>query len=89
MISPPENPEKCRKARASFRPNVWTKMNPPKLPKLNRDWGSAVLDPDRDLILRWSGRPCAHGGSDVIQYHPGHEPLGALLSRRISVGPAL
>ena len=66
---PPENPEKSPKSSASCRPNVWTKMNPPKLPKLNRDWGSAVLDPDRDLILRWSGGHCAHGGSDVIQYH--------------------
>jgi hypothetical protein len=49
--------------------NVWTKTRPPQLPKVNRDWGSAVLDPDRDLMLRWSGGHCAHGGSDVIQYH--------------------
>jgi hypothetical protein len=49
--------------------NVWTKTNPPQLPKVNRDWGSAVIDPDRDLVLRWSGGHCAHGGSDVIQYH--------------------
>lgn len=49
--------------------NVWTKTNPPKLPKMNRDWGTAVLAPDRDLILRWSGGHCAHGGSDVLEYH--------------------
>ncbi len=36
--------------------NTWTaNVNPPHLPKLNRDWGSAVLDTDHDLILRWSG----------------------------------
>lgn len=53
----------------SLPANVWTKTNPPQLPKLNRDWGSAVIDPDRDLILRFSGGHCAHGGTDVIQYH--------------------
>jgi hypothetical protein len=50
-------------------PNTWVKMNPPHYPALNRDWGTAVLDPDRDLILRWSGGHSAHGGTDVIQYH--------------------
>jgi len=49
--------------------NIWTKTNPPKLPKMNRDWGTAVLAPDRDLILRFSGGHCAHGGSDVLEYH--------------------
>jgi hypothetical protein len=50
--------------------NVWTKTNPPKLPQLNRDWGSAVFDPDRDLLLRFSGGHCAHGGTDVLTFHP-------------------
>ncbi len=54
---------------AELPANVWTKTNPPKLPKMNRDWGTAVLAPDRDLILRFSGGHCAHGGSDVLQYH--------------------
>lgn len=49
--------------------NRWVKMNPPKLPRLNRDWGTAVLDPDRDLILRYSGGHSAHGGTDVLHYH--------------------
>jgi hypothetical protein len=49
--------------------NVWTKTNPPRLPQMNRDWGSAVIDSDRDLILRFSGGHCAHGGTDVITYH--------------------
>jgi hypothetical protein len=38
---------------------------------MNRDWGTAVLDPERDLILRWSGGHSAHGGSDVLQFHLG------------------
>jgi len=70
--------------------NSWTLTKPPQLPALNRDWGSAVLDPDRDLILRWSGGHSAHGGTDVLQYHlktnrweltmPVEFPLGQLYS---------
>ena len=70
--------------------NTWTLTKPPLLPALNRDWGTAVLDPDRDLILRWSGGHSAHGGTDVLQYHlatnrwelpnPVEFPLGQLYS---------
>jgi hypothetical protein len=70
--------------------NSWTLTRPPQLPALNRDWGTAVLDPDRDLILRWSGGHSAHGGTDVLQYHmntnrwelpnPVEFPLGQLYS---------
>ena len=70
--------------------NTWIAMNPPQKPPLNRDWGSAVIDPDHDLILRWSGGHSAHGGTDVIQYHfatnrwelpiPVEFPLGQLYS---------
>ena len=51
--------------------NTWVEMKPPVLPAMNRDWGTAVLDPDRDLILRWSGGHSAHGGTDVLHYHLG------------------
>ncbi len=70
--------------------NTWTLTNPPQLPKLNRDWGTAVLDPDHNLILRWSGGHSAHGGTDVLHYHiatnrwelsaPVEFPLGQLYS---------
>jgi hypothetical protein len=49
--------------------NTWTKINPPRLPHLNRDWGSAILDPDHDLLLRWAGGHSAHGGTDVLHFH--------------------
>jgi len=75
---------------AAVPPNTWTLTKPPQLPALNRDWGTAVLDPDRDLILRWSGGHSAHGGTDVLQYHlntnrweltaPVEFPLGQLYS---------
>jgi hypothetical protein len=70
--------------------NKWVLAVPPHLPAMNRDWGTAVLDPDHDLILRWSGGHCAHGGTDVLQYHLGSNrwelpfpvefPLGQLYS---------
>jgi hypothetical protein len=75
---------------AALPENEWVAMNPPKLPRLNRDWGTAILDPDRDLILRWSGGHSAHGGTDVLHYHlstnrwelpfPVEFPLGQLYS---------
>ena len=49
--------------------NEWVATDPPFLPRLNRDWGTARLDPDRDLILRWSGGHSAHGGTDVPHFH--------------------
>jgi hypothetical protein len=70
--------------------NTWLATKPPHLPALNRDWGTAILDPDRDLILRWSGGHSAHGGTDVLHYHcatnrwelcyPVEFPLGQLYS---------
>lgn len=70
--------------------NTWLMTAPPHLPRLNRDWGTAVLDPDRDLILRWSGGHSAHGGTDVLHFHLGSNrwelpipvefPLGQLYS---------
>jgi len=49
--------------------NTWVAMHPPVRPKVNRDWGSACIAPDKDVLLRWSGGHCAHGGSDVPMYH--------------------
>jgi hypothetical protein len=49
--------------------NEWVATNPPYRPRLNRDWGTARIDPDRDMILRWSGGHSAHGGTDVPHFH--------------------
>ncbi len=51
--------------------NEWILANPPYLPRLNRDWGTVRSDPNRDMILRWSGGHSAHGGTDVLHYHFG------------------
>jgi len=48
--------------------NKWTVVTSRKttlLPRQNRDWGTAVLDPDRQAIYRWSGGHSAHCGSDI------------------------
>lgn len=70
--------------------NTWVLPRPPFLPRQNRDWGSVTIDTDRDMLLFWSGGHCAHGGSDVIQYHfaanrwelafPVEFPLGQIYS---------
>jgi hypothetical protein len=70
--------------------NQWISTDPPRLPRLNRDWGTARIDPHRDMILRWSGGHSAHGGTDVLHYHfstnrwelpfPVEFPLGQLYS---------
>jgi len=70
--------------------NTWVIMDPPRLPRLNRDWGTAVYDPHHDVILRFSGGHSAHGGTDVLHYHcatnrwelcfPVEFPLGQLYS---------
>jgi len=53
----------------SLPPNTWVLTKPPHRPKMNRDWGTAVIDPDHDVMLRWSGGHSAHGGSDVCMFH--------------------
>jgi len=70
--------------------NEWVATNPLHRPQLNRDWGTARIDPDRDMILRWSGGHSAHGGTDVLHFHfstnrwelpiPVEFPLGQLYS---------
>jgi hypothetical protein len=90
MQGPKPDPKAFADALGALPVNTWTLTRPPQLPALNRDWGTAVLDPDRDLILRWSGGHSAHGGTDVLQYHlntnrweltmPVEFPLGQLYS---------
>lgn len=75
---------------AALPPNEWVATNPPFRPALNRDWGTAISDPSRDLMLRWSGGHSAHGGTDVPHFHfatnrwelpfPVEFPLGQLYS---------
>jgi hypothetical protein len=86
----PPNAEAFAAWLAKLPANEWVATNPPYRPRLNRDWGCARLDPDRDLLLRWSGGHSAHGGTDVPHFHfatnrwelcaPVEFPLGQLYS---------
>ncbi len=69
LAEPPPNAAAFARLLASLSPNTWLRTAPPHLPQMNRDWGTAVLDPDHDLILRFSGGHSAHGGSDVLHFH--------------------
>lgn len=51
--------------------NRWVERKPPHKPEMVRTWGHAVLDPDHDLVLVFSGGHSAHCGSDVLHYHLG------------------
>jgi hypothetical protein len=75
---------------AGLPSNTWVERKAPQTPRQDRDWGTIVLDTDRDQILLWSGGHCAHGGTDVLHYHlasgrwelpyPVEFPLGQLYS---------
>jgi hypothetical protein len=55
---------------ADLKPNVWTAVPPQPAPAPERDWGTAVFDPDRDQIYRWTGGHCADPSTVVSTYHP-------------------
>ena len=57
------------KVLAALPVNKWVMLEPPRVPRLNRDWGTVRLDTDHDVILVWSGGHSAHGGTDVLHYH--------------------
>ncbi len=90
LQGPKPDAEKFEAWLAELPDNEWITTDPPHLPRLNRDWGTARIDPDRDMILRWSGGHSAHGGTDVVHFHfatnrwelpfPVEFPLGQLYS---------
>jgi len=68
---PPPDAAGHEKRLARLPANRWVLLKPPRVPRLNRDWGTVRLDPDRDQILVWCGGHSAHGGTDVLHYHLG------------------
>lgn len=55
---------------ADLKPNVWTAVPAQPAPAPEREWGTAVLDPDRDQIYRWTGGHQADPSTSVSTYHP-------------------
>jgi hypothetical protein len=90
LAGPKPDPAAFQARLESLPANSWWSTHPPQLPQLNRDWGSATLDLNHDLILRFAGGHSAHGGSDVLHFHlasnrwelpfPVEFPLGQMYS---------
>lgn len=55
---------------AKLAPNTWTAVPAQPMPAPEREWGTAVFDPDRDCIYRWTGGHQADPSSAMSTYHP-------------------
>jgi hypothetical protein len=60
---PPADPEKTARELKELPANTWARRWPPKVPRPNVDWGSAVFAPERDQIVRFSGGHSAYSGT--------------------------
>jgi len=63
------DPAAHAKKLAELPANTWVPLKPLKTFAWNRDWGTVILDPDRDLLYWYSGGHSAYPGSDVAHYH--------------------
>jgi len=60
---PSPNPKGVVQELAELPANRWVLRPTPKRPEMNMDWGSAVLAPELDLIVRFSGGHSAYSGT--------------------------
>jgi hypothetical protein len=60
---PEMNAESVAKDLRELPANTWVLRPTPKRPKMNMDWGSAVLAPELDRIIRFSGGHSAYSGT--------------------------
>jgi len=78
-VTGPQNPRWYEKTGETPQPgadkaldklpvNTWVRIWPPNNPRLNRAWGTTVLDPARDQIIQWGGGHAAYSGNDVLHY---------------------
>ncbi len=65
---PPPDPAAHQAILDAVPENQWTEIDVPNRPNMNRDWGTAAIDPVHDVIYRWSGGHVAHCGTDVLEY---------------------
>ena len=68
--APRGDPQVVDEWLAEVEPNVWTTVPPAPAQAPEREWGTAILDPDRDQIYRWSGGHQADPSNIVSTYHP-------------------
>jgi hypothetical protein len=60
---PAANPAQVQASLKALPANEWVLRPTPRLPRPNMDWGSAVLAPELDLIVRFSGGHSAYSGT--------------------------
>jgi hypothetical protein len=60
---PAADPAKVEADLAAIPANRWVRPNPPKQPKHNSDWGTAIYCADTDQIIRFSGGHAAYSGT--------------------------
>lgn len=60
---PPSEPDKVAAELKGLPPDRFVLRPTPKLPRPNMDWGSAVLAPELDRIIRFSGGHSAYSGT--------------------------
>ena len=48
--------------------NTWVRLKPIGNPRVNRAWGTTVLDTKRDQLLQYGGGHAAYCGTDVLHY---------------------
>lgn len=64
---PPADEKSFQAFLQAIPANRWTNVNPP-VRHVNRDWGTTVLDVDRDQLLHWAGGHSSHCGTDVAHF---------------------
>lgn len=67
---PPSNPDSMEALLRNLPADTWTRLYQPRVPRLDRIWGTRVYDADHDQILVWGGGHSSHCGTDVPQYCP-------------------
>jgi hypothetical protein len=60
---PAANPAKVAASYKALPANKWVRITPPRIPRPNMDWGSAMYLPKLDAIARFSGGHCAYSGT--------------------------
>jgi Galactose oxidase, central domain len=60
---PAADPAKVEAELKAIPTNRWVRRTPPKTPKPNTDWGSAIYAVDSDQIIRFSGGHAAYSGT--------------------------
>ncbi len=65
--APPADEKSFQDFLKTIPANRWTNVKPLRR-HVKRDWGTTVLDVDRDQLLHWAGGHSSHCGTDVAHF---------------------